>query len=179
MKRFIVALCLFGLVAGIVPAAMADNWRVKVLPLSKWNKLASTDSTTIALEWSDGITATGDTTEILDLATHITPLIGVADVDILRLHIVVSGADNAVNSAAGDTMELVSQWSFDGVNWKSDAAVLAIGLSPNTAEAMTYNVGSSEAGFGARWWRFILTQFDGSAQTSRQISVRPLITVAR
>lgn len=178
MKKILLALALVAALAG---AAQANGWQAQTGELLRFVKGATSDSTRIALVWSNGVTTSGDTTEVFNLQRYrrLVDWANATSVPVLRLHLMTSGANNAVNSVAADTMQVVAEWSYDGTNWGANAAVLAIGVSPTLNKVFDAEVEASAPGLGAPYWRFIITHWTGAAQTTRQVSCRPIVYVAQ
>jgi hypothetical protein len=184
VKRFIIALAVLAFSVGFVGAVSASGWGVVVEKQMRFVKGATSDSTTITLEWNadiaEGTLTNEDTTAVLNMASHKLVNWGSTTLAMpfIRLMVYFSGADNAVTSAAGDSVRIIPEFSYGNNVWLPAATQYAIGASPNDVDVVVAAV-TEEIGLGASAWRFRIAHYDQSATTSRQCYVRPIVFVEK
>jgi len=183
LKRILIALTVLAFTAGLVGVASADEgWSVKAFGKQKFISLATSDSTTITIEWdaASNATAKAETTATLDLRqyTYGWTNNGTTVGPILCATVSYSGADNSAASATTDTVTVIGMYSYDGVTWQDGVTTTLGGVSPIDGDFVT-TLATAGNGLGAGLWRFRISHFTQGATASRQAWIKPYLYIAK
>ena len=180
MKNIRTILALAVALVTFAAPAFADGFQIRTLPRLKWVKYAGSqgimpslsDSTVSATPFNPGAVAGLDTTQWLDLSQFNFPTSGITAQPIVALQV------NAGLTAAGDSAEIQLQFTADepsaGV-FNTQAVVNLVGttICPITS---VFDAGTT---YFNRWVRVIYRNTEQSAAAGRNVSIVPILKVAK